>query len=68
MYRIDYAVMMIAGTLALVAAAITAFLWIRHHLANDPDLLEFVERVEKGREGAPGSERKDGSGAGETDG
>lgn len=69
MYRIDYAVMVIAGTLALVAAAITAFLWIRHRLSNDPDMQEFMERVDRGRAGDDcDDDAEDGSSVGEDQG
>ncbi len=49
MLRIDYAVMMVAGTLAIVAAVVAAYFAIRNRLSRDPDLQEFAQRVDDAR-------------------
>lgn len=67
MLRLDFAVMVIAGTLALVAGAAAASLAIRHRLAADPDLREFVQRAERGHAGAA-TDVGSGVDAGERDG
>jgi len=49
--RLDLAVMMVAGTLALVGLVAAAVVVVRNRLADDPDLRDFMDRVERGRPG-----------------
>lgn len=55
MLRIDYAVMVVAGTLTLAGAILIAYFWIRDRLARDPGLQEFMERVEAGSAAGDGA-------------
>lgn len=56
--------MVVAGTLALVSTALLAYFWIRDRLASDPDLQEFMQRVEEGR---AAEERADAAGTDEAE-
>lgn len=54
MFRLDFAVMMVAGTLALVGLILIVYFVIRDRLAADPELSDFSRRVEASRlEGQP---------------